>query len=193
MNNADTPATPTLSIAPGQRVRILGDTDPDQTYTVTEVNSVGKTGKQFRCAMICDRTGQTKTGIAPSRLAPPYANRGPKSYEMGGVTFRNDMTESIRLSDHPSMALSGKLPILVGQELLDLVEEAAEKNTNKAHTAVLLFVAKNCPTYCPPVVPRTFIERLKFAFGKFPAPDYRITLFQNIARIHASLFRLGGE
>ena len=132
MNNADTPTAIILSIQPGQKVRLLADTNPDQTYTVTEVNPVGKTGKQFRCALLCDKTGITLTGIAPSRLAPPYAAKGPKTYHVEGFQFRPEAVDyppnDVNIGFHPAMYLAGMLKAPVAAELLDLIVEAAESN-----------------------------------------------------------------
>ncbi len=189
-----TTETPTKvpEVYAGMKVRILGDTDPEQTYTVSEVNPVGTTGKQFRCALICDRTGQMKTGIAPSRLAPPYASKGPKSYQIGGFLFRPEVSEPVE-GVHPAMVLAGLIKAPLAAQLLDLVVAAAEKDTQKAHLSVVTFCALNAPLVAPSEGPRTILDRLKLAFSTFPAPDYRPTYYGMIASLHARLSNKDGE
>jgi len=194
LNNADTPTTPTLAVTTGQRVRILEDAEKDHTYTITEINSVGKTGKQFRCAMICDQTGETKTGIAPSRLAPLYAAKGPKEYRVGGFVFRPEVLEAedgLGKEYHPAMFLAGYLKALAGAELLDLVKEACEKGTNKAHTEVVLFCAGILPLMRTPQPPKTFFDKLKFGFNQ-PEPNYAPVLIRATLRLHAAQVTKGG-
>jgi hypothetical protein len=197
MNNADTPTAAILSVQPGQRVRILGDANPDQTYTITEVNPVGKTGKQFRCALLCGKTGQVISGVAPSRLAPPYAAKGTKTYTIEGFTFRPEVVDyppsSPDVCFHPAMHLAGLINAVLGAELMDLVIEAAEKGTTKAHSAVVMFCVDLLPVLPTPKVPRTFLDKLRFGFNQPSEPNYAPFLTLAVAKIHADAFRYGGK
>lgn len=197
MNNADTPTATILSIQPGQKVRILGDTDPEQTYTVTEVNPVGKTGKQFRCALLCDKTGVSLTGIAPSRLAAPYEAKGPKTYTIQGLTFRPEAMEYTpecpKVGFHPAMYLAGMIKAPQAAELLDLVREAGEKGTQRAHTAVVMFcVDLLFSSWRTLQAPASFADKLLFGFN-LPQPNYAPFLLLAIANIHATAFRHGSK
>ncbi len=178
----------------GERYRLLDDADKTRTFVITEVASVGKSGKQFRCTLQDEKTGETLSGIAPSRLAPPY--RGPRTFDVAGFVFRPEVEDFDPIDTpthlHPAMYLAGMLPALLGAELLDLVKEAAEKDTIKAHAAVVRFCVLTVSLPKPTPGPRTFLEKLRFGFGNFPPPDYRPFLTTTIAKIHAAQIP-GGE
>lgn len=197
MNNADIPTTPALAVTPGMRVRILGEDHTDAVYTITEVNPVGKTGKQFRCALLCDKTGVTLTGIAPSRLAPPYAAKGPKTYHVEGFQFRPEAVDYLPhdadICFHPAMYLAGMLKAPVAVELLDLIVEAAEKGTPKAHCAVVMFCVDRLPNLTTPTPPKTFLDKLRYGFDVPATVNYEPFLLLATAKIHEAAFRYGSK
>ena len=196
MTTPETPTAAILSVQPGQRVRIIGDSSPDQTYTITEINPVGKTGKQFRCALLCEQTGQMTTGIAPSRLAPPYAIKEAPIYKIEGFEFQPKVAgydpRAVDTCLHPAMYVAGMLKAPVAAELFDLVLEAAEKGTQKAHSAVVMFCVGLLPILTTPKVPQTFMDKVRFGFN-LPQPDYAPFLLLAIAKIHEAAFRYGGK
>ena len=178
--------TNTAPFTPGQTVRMLGDSDLAATYMVSEVRSVGRTGKQFRCSIINSKTGETLTGIAPSRLSSPFVVRHPKTYTLAGFPFRPEVDESAQSAFHPGMRLAGMLKAPVAAELLDLLVEAAEKDTAKAHNAVVLFCVALLSI--PPVrtPEKSLVARLRAAFTPETPGDPIQGLLIQVAKAHAN-------
>lgn len=177
--------TNTAPFTPGQTVRMLGDTDLTRTFTVTEVNSVGRTGKQFRCAIVNTVTGETLTGIAPSRLSSPFVIRTPKTYTLAGFQFRPEVDEAPQSAFHPGMRLAGLLKAPVAAELLDLLVEAAEKGTAKAHSAVVLFCVALLTIPAVPAPEKSLVARLLAAFTPDKPVDPIQGLLIQVAKVHA--------
>ena len=186
MNNQDTPATAVPAYTPGSTVRIVDDLNKDRTYTVSEVTSVGKAGKQFRCSLVCNQDGTILTGIAPSRLATPY-KEARKTF-IGGLEFRPEVDDSPVDGHHPAMFVASKLPALLGAELLDLVKESGEKETRKAHLDVVVFAVIHSTATLAPCKPQGFINKLRFGFS-YDTPERLQDWLLTVAQVHANLAR----
>lgn len=168
-------------------VRLLGDSDLERTFTLTEIRPVGRTGKQFRCAMICDKTGELYDGIAPSRLAHPFTVHGPKTYTVCGYEFFPQRDSDPNSHRHPAMRLAALLPEIVAEELLRLVTEAAKKGTAKSHIDVVLFCVTILPTPMIAKIPEGFWSRVNAAFhNQGPSPDMIVSYLATLtAKLHS--------
>jgi hypothetical protein len=87
---------------------------------------------------------------------------------------------------------AGMLKAPVAAELFDLVVEAAEKGTPKAHSAVVMFCVDRLPNLTTPTVPKTFMDKARFGFN-LPQPNYAPFLLLAIAKIHEAAFRYGSK
>jgi hypothetical protein len=190
--NTENPATTTPSIEPrafaqGSIVRILKDENEGRTFTISEITTVGNTGKQQRCTLVCTQDGSILSGIAPSRLATPYAVRTPKVYDLHGMEFTPVVLENKDYKgQHPAQLYAGELPALLGAELLDLVKEAAEKDTAKSHQDVVMFCVKQMVLM--PTMKKSWVARISDLGRPVVAQDPNFMPI-TIAKIHSTFFR----